>query len=126
MEEFLKMLSKLLKIRPKVAPTIPGPLILLSQNRPGMSALNVAMRIQAKKAELGLPVGNYEDGSANHNDIIILETCKQLIAEFQENSKITVIIPPGTQVIASGGNAGGPVVCYGNTITPTTGYAVIQ
>lgn len=126
MEEFLKKLALLLKIRPKVAPTIPGPAILLSQNRPGMSPINVAMRVLAKKKELGLPVGNYDDGTANYNDIIILEIVKQVIAEIQESAKVTVFVPPGTQVVTSGGNAGGPVVSYGNTITPTTGYAVIQ
>lgn len=108
------------------APTIPFPLILLSSSRSGMSPLAVALRVLAKKKELGLTVGNYADGSANSNDIIILEICKQIIAEIQESARITVVIPAGTQVVASGGNAGGPVVAYGNTITPTTGYAIMQ
>ena len=75
---------------------------------------------------MGLPVGNYEDGSANVNDILWLEAMKAIVAEIQENGKITVVIPPGTQLIASGGNAGGPIVVYGTTTTPTTGYAVMQ
>jgi len=80
----------------------------------------------AKKKELGLPVGNYEDGSANVNDILWLEFAKATVAEIQENGKITVVIPPGTQIVASGGNAGGPIVVYGTTTAPTTGYAIMQ
>ncbi len=126
MEEFLKMLAKLLKVRPKASPAVPPPAILLTSTRPGMSPLNIAMKVLAKKKELGLPVGNYEDGSANANDIMWLEFAKAVVAEIQESAKTTVVIPPGTQIVASGGNAGGPVVSYGNTITLTTGYAVIQ
>lgn len=126
MQSFIDKIGSILNFTPTVTPTIPTPLIMLSSTRTGMSPLNIAMRVLAKKKELGLPVGSYDDGSANSNDIIILEICKQLVAEIQENAKITVVIPPGTQVIASGGNAGGPVVSYGNTITFTTGYAVVQ
>ena len=126
MEEFLKKIGALLRIRPKVSPVIPFPLIFLSAQRSGMSPLNIAMKVLAKKKELGIPVGNYEDGSANLDDILWLELAKAMVSEIQENGKITVVIPPGTQLIASGGNAGGPIVVYGTTTAPTTGYAVMQ
>ena len=126
MEEFLKKIGALLRFRPKVSPTIPFPLIFLSAQRSGLSALNIAMKVLAKKKELGLPVGNYEDGSANANDLMWLAFAQATVSEIQENGKITVVIPPGTQLIASGGNAGGPIVVYGTTTTPTTGYAVMQ
>jgi hypothetical protein len=126
LQNFLNKIGKVLSLSSNIAPTIPFPLIMLSASRPGMSYTSVALRVLAKKKELGLAVGNYDDGTANHNDLIILEIVKQVIAEIQEKAKVTVVIPPGTQVIASGGNAGGPVVAYGTTITPTTGFAIVQ
>lgn len=105
---------------------IPTPLILSSQNRAGLSAIRVSNAVIAKKEELGLTTGTNVDGTPNYDDIIIREIVAQIIKEIQENGKFTVAIPPGASVVANGGNAGGPVVVYGQTTSFSRGGGIIQ
>jgi len=106
--------------------TIPSPLVVLSKTRGGMSALRVANKVFEKKKELGLPTGNLPDGSPNFDDILWYTAIKGIIDEITNESKITSSDIPGTQVVASGGNTGGPIVVYGATTTFATGGALIE
>lgn len=108
------------------APDVPSPLILLSQQRNGLSAIKSANIILNYKQELGLPTGNYDDGTANANDIIILKIFEEVYRALNEDAKITVAVEPGTQLTASGGNSGGPIQVVGTTISVGKGGAVIQ
>lgn len=56
----------------------------------------------------------------------MLEIIKQVILAIQTEARITVVIPPGAQVISSGGNAGGPIVTQGQTISFLQGGAILQ
>jgi hypothetical protein len=120
--------SKILSIKDTTkAPKIAKPIIVNSQFRTGLSALKIANNVLQKKRELGLPTGNYEDGTANFNDIIIKEIIDQILIAIQEDAKITISIPPGSPVTASGiGGDGVPVVVQGATTAFQSGGAIIQ
>lgn len=108
------------------SPPIPSPACTLAANRSGLSALKTTFAILARKKELGLPVGEYEDGSMNQNDLLINAIVTEIFKAIQEDSKITVGINPGQTIQGTGGNAGGPVEIIGTTITFGSGGAVIQ
>jgi hypothetical protein len=127
MKSILNKLSKLLDFNiGRIKPPVPPPLVLLSQTRSGLSPLKITQAILAKKKELGLPTGNLEDGTANYDDIIIKEIVTQVIKAIQEDARITVVIPPGTPLIASGANSGGPLIAHGTTLSFAIGGALIE
>jgi hypothetical protein len=108
----------------KLKPVLPLGAILLSDKK-GMSALSVAEKVLERKQELGLPTGSYADGTANYDDLIILELVTQIQRDIRENAYIAVEIPAGTQIMASGSGPTGPVAVVGATTVPTQGKGVI-
>lgn len=124
--QLLEQINNFLKPPKTKAIDVPPYLILNSKERPGLSPLKTTQSILEKKKELGLPVGTYEDGTPNYDDIMIRQMVTEVFKSLLEDAKITVVIPPGTQLTASGANAGGPVVSQGVTVTITIGGAVIQ
>jgi hypothetical protein len=108
------------------AGVVPQPLTTLTQFRGGMSALRAANKVLEKKKELGIPTGNLTDGSANDDDILWYTAIKAILHEISVESRITTTILPGTQVVAAGGNVGGPIVVYGSTVTFGQGGTVIE
>lgn len=105
---------------------IPQPAVYLSNHRNGMSAIRAAEKVLVKKRELGLPTGNLVDGTANDDDVLWYTVIKALMHEITTESKITSTSIPGTQITAAGGNAGGPIVVQGATVSFTNGGAVIS
>jgi hypothetical protein len=105
---------------------VPTPVVALAKTRGGMSAIRAANKVLEKKKELGLPTGNLEDGSANDDDILWYTLTKALMDEITNEAKISSTSIPGTQIVASGGNAGGPIVVYGSTITFSDGATIIE
>lgn len=127
LELIKKKLSKLLDMASNSpAPTIPTPLILASSRRSGLSAIKSTYNVLARKKELNLPVGDYEDGSPNENDLIINIIFEEMYRALHEDAVLPVAINIGTQVQASGANVGGPVACLGTTISIGSGNAIIQ
>jgi len=108
-------------------PIIPTPLILFGvPQRAGLSPTRVASKIIARKSEAGLPVGVLPSGGVNPDEIMERIRMEEIIKELQENGLITIAIPPGTTVTATGVSPSGPVSVFGSTITITKGYGVIQ
>jgi len=105
---------------------IPQPLVALSKSRGGMSSLRAANKVLEKKKELGLPTGNLADGSANFDDILWYTAIKAILDEITNEAKISSTSIPGTQIVASGGNVGGPIVVYGATTTFADGGTIIE
>jgi hypothetical protein len=126
--DIINKLNKVLDINAcgGAKPKLPPLTILASQNRAGMSALKTANAVLDKKRELGLPTGNYEDGTANYDDIIIYEIVKQIQKSIREDANIQVVIPAGIPVQASGANAGGPVVVVGATTFTSSGGGIVS
>ena len=105
---------------------VPQPLVALAKTRGGMSALRAANKVYEKKKELGLPTGTLPDGSGNFDDILWYTAIKAILDEITNEAKISSTSIPGTQIIASGGNGGGPVTVYGSTITFSDGASIIE
>lgn len=109
------------------AQSIPAPLILIGgANKKGLSAREVTKDIISKSQELGIPIGQSADGSDSIWEKQIYNIVSTIFEHMITNAKISVVIPAGTPVTVTGGNAGGPVVCQGQTINITSGYAIIQ
>ena len=126
-KDLIKSVNNILAIQelPNVG-QIPKPLVSVSNTRNGMSAIRATEKVLVAKRELGLPTGNLTDGTANDDDILWYTVIKAMIHEITTESKITSTSIPGTQLVASGGNAGGPIVVYGSTTTFTEGGTVIS
>jgi hypothetical protein len=127
LESAISTVANILAIRelPNVG-VVPQPLVALSKSRGGMSSLRAANKVLEKKKELGLPTGNLADGSANFDDILWYTAIKAILDEITNEAKISSVAIPGTQVVASGGNVGGPIVVYGATTTFADGGTIIE
>jgi len=127
LEAAINTLNDILSIKPPPnLGAIPAPVVVLAKTRGGMSATRAANKVFEKKKELGLPTGNLPDGSANFDDILWLTFAQAIIDEITIHAQVTSSSLPGTQIAASGGNAGGPVVVYGSTTTFSDGSTIIS
>mgnify|MGYP006885997887 CR=1 FL=1 len=108
-------------------PPVPTPLILLGvPQRSGLSPTKIATRIIARKSEAGLPVGALSTGNSNPDEIMERIRVEEIIKALQEDAIISIAIPPGITVSASGISPTGPVSVFGSSITYSKGYGVIQ
>jgi len=115
------------KMPSKPITPLPPPLLLSgSKLRPGLSARDIAARIISRQSEAGAPVGALSDGSANISEAMEVIRIEEIINALITEAKIEIIIPPGTPISAVGGNAGGPVVVQGATISFGQGSGVIR
>jgi len=124
----LNGIKSILKIQNAGGNTVvPTPLILVgAQKRPGLSATKIASAIIQRKSEAGLPIGALPSGGVSPDEIMERIRVEEIIKAIQEDAKLTIAIPPGTTLSASGASPSGPVTVFGSTITLTTGYGVIQ
>lgn len=124
----LNGINKILKIQNAGGNTVvPTPLILVgAQRRPGLSALKISSAIIQRKSEAGLPIGALPSGAENPDEIMWRIAVEEIVKAIQEDAKLTIAIPPGTTLTATGASPSGPVTVFGSTITLTTGYGVIQ
>lgn len=108
-------------------PSIPTPLILVGvPKRPGLSPTKIASRIIARKSEAGLPVGVLPSGGVSPDEIMERIRIEEIVKAFQQDAVITIAIPPGITLTASGIGPSGPVSVFGSTIYYAKGYGVIQ
>jgi hypothetical protein len=127
LEAGINTLNDILSIKPPPnLGAIPAPVVVLAKTRTGMSSLRAANKVLEKKKELGLPTGNLADGSANLDDILWYTAIKAIIDEITIHAQVTSSSLPGTQMVAAGGNAGGPVTVYGSTTTFSDGSTIIS
>jgi hypothetical protein len=127
LEKAIKSILNILSIKelPNIG-IVPQPLVALAKTRGGMSALRATNKVLEKKKELGLPTGNLADGSANFDDILWYTAIKAILDEITNEAKISSVAIPGTQIIAAGANASGPVTVFGSTITFADGASIIE
>ncbi len=126
LKSILSNISKILKLTDKGGTTIPSPLIMIGgSSRPGLSATKIASAIIQRKSEAGLPVGALPSGGVSPDEIMERIRVEEWIKALHEDAQITIAVPPGTTVNASGVCAAGPVTVIGSTITITTAYGVI-
>lgn len=108
-------------------PQLPATLILMgAPKRGGMSAIKLASRIIARKAEVGLPVGALATGEPSPDELMIRIMAEEFIKMLHEDAVVNIGIPPGITVSAAGISPAGPVTVFGATQTPSSGYGIIQ
>lgn len=109
--------SAIEKARAPIA-TIPAILLICSAiKRPGLSAMVIASRIIQRQAEAGASFGAAADGTANVSEAMERIRVEEMVKALKMESRIQGATPiGGIQVIATGANAGGPVVCNGFNI----------
>lgn len=105
----------------------PQLLYCTSIRRPGMSASEVAARIIANNAALGIETGLNPDGTQNIVNEYTYNIVKEVFNEIKKNAVVQVAIPAGCIMVqTNGGNAGGPVVGIGSNIISTTVRGIIR
>ncbi len=127
-EDLISGFDKILKLDSvgSVLP-IPSPVIFIGvPKKQGLSSTKIASRIISRKGEAGLPIGNLPSGQTSPDEIMWRIAIEEIIKALQEDAVITVSIPPGLTLTASGISPAGPVTVFGATITFGSGYATIQ
>ena len=94
--------------------------------RSGLSPIKIASRIIARKGEAGLSVGVLPSGAVNPDEIMERIRMEELINALQQEAIISVAIPPGISLTATGISPTGPVSVFGSTIIFSKGYGIIQ
>lgn len=107
-------------------PKLSIPQILLAKARPGLSSEILSSSIISRFPEAGIPTGPLVGGATNVMENFVKVMCEEIVDAIQNDLRVDVVTDAGATVSASGGNAGGPVVCVGATITPHTGIGVAR
>lgn len=112
----------------KAANVIPGIIMLCSlAKRPGLSTLISFGNIIQEISKEGIPTEPLPDGTPNMMNKMIHAVIKETFRALKEDANIQVAIAPGSiNVVATGGNAGGPVTVTGPNINIATGNALLQ
>ena len=112
----------------KAANIIPGIIMLCSlAKRPGLSALISFGNIIQEMAKEGIPTDNLPDGTPNMMNKMVYAVVKETFRALKEDANIQVALGPGSvNIVATGGNAGGPVTVTGPNINIATGNALLQ
>lgn len=107
-------------------PKLSIPQILLAKSRPGLSSEILSSSIISRFPEIGIPTGPLVGGTTNVMENFVKIMCEEIVDAIQNDLRVDVVTDAGATVSASGGNAGGPVVCVGATVTPHTGIGVAR
>jgi hypothetical protein len=95
--------------------------------RPGLSCLLSTGNIIQDISKKGIPTDDLPDGSPNLMNKLVMSVVCETFRALKEDANIQVAMAPGSiNVTATGGNAGGPVVCNGPNINYATGRALLQ
>jgi hypothetical protein len=128
LDSFLSALGQLLKLHPTTpAPVVPATeLVAFGANRPGLSVERSMANYLADKRRLGLPVGNYPDGSPNYDEMLARALFRELYRALHEDLRVTAAVPPGISLTAAGASAAGPVTVTGFTMEPVNAFGIVQ
>lgn len=110
------------------AKIIPGIILICSlARRPGLSCLISFGNIIQEMDKNGIPTDNLPDGTPNLMNKMVKSVVCEVFRALKEDANIQVGIAPGTvNIMATGGNAGGPVTVLGSNINVATGNALLQ
>jgi hypothetical protein len=125
-EEIANFLLFLLNEDRVQLPKLSIPQMLLAKGRPGLSAEILSSSIISRFPEAGIPTGPLEGGADNVMENFVKIFCEEVVDAIQSDMRVDVVTDAGATVTASGGNAGGPVVCVGATVAPHTGIGVAR
>jgi len=100
--------------------------ILLAKTRPGLNAEILTSSVVSRFPEIGIPTGPLIGGAPNVMEKYTSVLLDEIVDAIQGDMRIDVVTDPGATVIASGGNAGGPVVATGAVTVPHTGVGIAR
>lgn len=125
-KSILNSILNLFKLPTARSRSMPTPLILASNARPGLSPTEIAARIIQRQAEAGIPVGPLPSGEISPDEIMERIRVEEIITAITTKAIIDVAIKPGTVIQGTGGNAGGPVQIAGTVLGIAAGNAVMR
>lgn len=125
-EEIADFLLFLLKEDRIQLPKLSIPQILLAKGRPGLSSEILSSSVISRFPEAGIPTGPLVGGATNVMENYTKVLLEEIVDAIQNDLRVDVVTDAGATVSASGGNAGGPVVCVGATVAPHTGIGVAR
>lgn len=107
-------------------PQLPRTLLVCSMiKRPGLSVIRSVTNITKDLNKLGIPTGPMPDGSMNLTVGFTFASTKETQRSIKKDMSIQTSITPGSStVIATGGNAGGPVAVTGTIVNSPMGFGV--
>ncbi len=101
-------------------------ILIGSKFREGLSAIDIASKIIERKKEIGVSIGPLPSGAQNVELQMEVIRVEEIVNALITKVKVEVAIPPGTKVVATGANAGGPIVVQGATIEISKGEGIIR
>lgn len=112
----------------KAANVIPGIIMICSlAKRPGLSCMLSFGNIVQEMEKDGIPTGPLPDGTPNLMNKMVYHVVCETFRALKEDANIQVAIAPGSiNIVATGGNSGGPVTVTGPNINIAKGNALIQ
>lgn len=125
-EEIADFLLFLLNEDRAQLPKLSIPQMLLAKGRPGLSSEILSSSIISRFPEAGIPTGPLVGGATNVMENFVKILCEEVVDAIQSDMRVDIVTDAGATVSASGGNAGGPVVCVGATVAPHTGIGVAR
>ena len=112
---------------PQKLKTLPKGVILLgTQFRTGLSAIDIASKIIERKKEIGVDIGPLPSGAKNIELQMEVIRVEEIVNALLTDAVIEIEIAPGTQLTASGANAGGPIQVIGATTELVKSKGIIR
>jgi len=108
---------------PSISPII---ILLGIKKRSGLSPIKIASEIISRKGEAGIPVGVLPSGNVSPDEMMERIRVEAIIKALQTEAVITVAIPMGIPIKASGISPAGSVTVVGTSIKTVKGYGIIQ
>lgn len=110
-------------------PAIPvDPTLILGGGflKPGLSARDMAKEVILRQQEAGVPIGNLPSGEESVAEKMERIRMEVIVKHLLENLKLSIVIPPGTPIVATGASPTGPVVVAGSTTGISVGTGIIS
>jgi hypothetical protein len=126
-EEIINIVLAVLSSMKTPALPIPAAAILAGGFiRSGMSARDMAKEIISRQQEAGIPIGNLPSGGENISEKMERIRMEVITKNLIENCKLSIVLPQGIPIIATGICPTGPVVVTGVTTGLGIGTGVIS
>jgi hypothetical protein len=109
------LLKKAFKNPKKLPPIAKEEILIGVKFREGLSYIDIASKIIERKKEIGINITPLPSGAENVDLKMEAIRVEETVKAIQTNMKIEAAFPPGVPIIATGGNAGGPIVVQGAT-----------
>ncbi len=121
-------IKDLFNITRQPAPEIPGMLMAVGcTQKPGLSTAVSIGNIVKRLNKHSIPTDPMPDGTENKTVQIVLAIVDEIYRAIREDANVQVSYAPGTiSILATGANAGGPVVSQGININFSKGQGIIQ